>query len=338
MPAVTVVQPIVAPSLTDGMFSGLAAGPPTSPGNIVGYPSSRNYFGIPPVTALTAAGQRVAPVNKLIIYVNGIGTNRDTHGYTVKLISVITGANVIGIYNQSGDGTSSGALDMVSDLIQCLGDKTGLGNNAATNTLARSVFKACTSAMPINIVAHSQGAIITSRGMRQAIGMLLDFYGRRDPTVRPLLEEVDHILNRSMLATVGRSFVPFSSLMDSAAISRLRTALETRIRPIVEQKLDEFVSAQTFGGAARFYPNGPKYRHVFNVWDPVPLVGQNDIFTGPGRGARVESLDRNSDMFIRDIADHSITDLYLQSSDHYVDRNGHRVDNSYIPIDMSMVR
>lgn len=336
MPAITVEQPIVAQNLTDGAFSGLAPGPPTPPGNICGYPSSRHYFGIPPVTAVTAAGHRVSPVNKLIVYVNGIGTNRDTHAYTVKLISVITGANVIGIYNQSGDGMESGFVDMVADLIQCLGDKTGLGNNAATNTLARSVFRACTSSMNLNVVAHSQGAIITSRAMRQGIGMLLDFYGRRDATVRPMLEQADRIINTSMWRRILSG--TFRQMQDAAFLITLNNALEEKIRPIVEQKLDEFVSVQTFGGAARFYPNGPRYRHVFNVWDPVPLVGQNDIFTGPGRGARVESLNRNSDMFIRDIADHSITDLYLQSSDHYIDRNGHRVDNTYIPIDMSMVR
>ena len=333
MPAVTVIQPIVAHSLTDGTFSGLAAGPPTPPGTINGYPSSRNYFGIPPVTAVTAAVQRVAPVNKLIVYVNGIGTNRDTHAYTVKLISVITGANVIGIYNQSGDGMESGKGDMLIDGIQCLGDKTGLGNNVATNTLARSVFKACTSAMPLNIVAHSQGAIITSRAMRQGIGMLLDFYGRRDPTVRPLLERADVILNASIWQRVLAG--TFRQVQELTFLMSLNAALQEKILPIVEQKLNEFVSAQTFGGAARFYPNGPRYRHVFNVWDPVPLFGQNDIFTGPGRGARVESIDRDSEGFI---TDHSITDLYLQSSDHYIDQNGNRVDNNYIPIDMNMLR
>lgn len=336
MPVISVEQPTVADNLTDGEFSGLAPGEPTPPGNICGYSSTRTFYGIPPVTARTTAGQRVASINKRIVYVNGIGTPRATHAYTVKLISVITGANVIGIYNQSGDG---GETNLFFDLIQCLGDKTGLSNNPATNTLARSAFKACTDAMYLNVVAHSQGAIISSRAMRQAIGMLLDFYGRRDAVVRPMLEEVDNILNRGFLASMGRSLTPFGSLMDASAIGRLRDALQERIRPIVEEKLDTYVSVQTFGGAARFYPDGPRYRHVYNFWDPVPmLVGQGDILTGPGRGARVEEINRNSDMRIRDIADHSITDLYLQASDNYVDRNGRKVDNNYIPIDMNMVR
>lgn len=337
MPVITVQQPVVNANLTDGRFSGLTQGGGAPPGNISGYSHLSSFYNVPPVTAGTAAGQRVTAVNKLILYVNGIGTNRDTHGYTVKLISVITGAKVIGIYNQSGDGSQSGALDMVSDLIQCLGDKTGLGNNPATNTLAKCVFKACTESRHLNIVAHSQGAIITSRAIRTAIGMMLDFYGRRDPNVRPLLEEADSILNSSFW---HRAFAtPFQRAGESVTLIRLRSALENRIRPIVERNLDQYISAQTFGGAARFYPDGPRYRHVYNFWDPVPmLVGQGDILTGPGRGARVEEINRNSDMRIRDIADHSITDLYMQSSADYVDRTGRKVDNNYIPIDMGMVR
>lgn len=334
MPVISVEQPTVEDNLTDGAFSGLAPGEPSPPGNICGYPPTKTFYSIPPVTVRTTAGQRMTSVNKRIVYVNGIGTPRATHAYTVKLISVITGANVIGIYNRSGDGTDT---NLFFDLIQCLGDKTGLSNNPATNTLARSAFKACTDAMYLNVVAHSQGAIITSRAMRQAIGMLLDFYGRRDPTVRPLLEEADAVLNSSIWRQVFA--LQIQHVRDSMILIKLNDALEKKIRPIVEDKLDSYVSVQTFGGAARFYPDGPRYRHVYNFWDPVPmLVGQGDILTRPGRGARVEEINRNSDMRIRDIADHSITDLYMQSSNNYVDRNGRKVDNNYIPIDMNMIR
>ena len=60
--------------------------------------------------------------------------------------------------------------------------------------------------------------------------------------------------------------------------------------------------------------------------------------TGPGRGARVEQIDRNAGSMIRDFDDHSMDGVYLQSSEYFVDRSGKKVDSNYIPVDMNMVR
>lgn len=331
---ISVTQPIVRNNLGDGIFSGLARGSSGAPGTIEGYQSSSKYYNVPPVTASNTGVNTTPPLTKSLLYVNGIGTPRETHAYTVKLLSAITNTKVIGIYNQSGDGEGT---NIFYDLIQCLGDKTGLGNNPATNTLASAAITACKEGKYLNIIAHSQGAIITSRAMRQTIGALLDHYGRQDAVVRPLLEELDRINSRTLWQKLAAS--PFSDLRNSRTITTLARELRDRIRPIVERRLDSYVTAQTFGGAARFYPNGPRYRHVYNEWDPVPvMVGQGDIGTGPGRGARVEPINRNAGSRLPDIDDHSITELYLQSSSNFVDRNGNRSETGYVPIDMSMVR
>ena len=329
-PAIVLTQPTVA-AIGDGDFSGaLGDGGRTPPGSITRYaPSSKHFWEVPPITP--AAGERhpATAVSKRIVYVNGIGTPYAAHGYTVKLLSVVTGAAVVGIYNQSGDGRDT---NIFYDLIQCLGDKTGLSNNPATHTMAKAIYDSCTSGVYLNIVAHSQGAIITSRALRQAIGMLLDHYGRMDHTVRPLIENVER--RHGFWESVGRGLIG----ADDVDRMALAIALQ-RLLPSIEQRLQSYVSVQTFGGAARFYPNGPLYRHVYNFWDPVPnLFGQGDIMTGPGRGARVEEIDRNSGMVIRDFDDHSMDGVYLQSSEYYVDRTGRKVDNHYIPVDMTMVR
>jgi len=332
-PAIVLNPPTVT-TFGDGYFTGAngASGGNTPPGSVRGFAAANNHFwDIPPITPAVGERHPVMPVlTKRIVYVNGIGTPRAAHAYTVKLLSVVTGAVVIGVYNQSGDGAETNVL---ADLVQCLGDKTGLGNNPATRTLAKAVYDACAGGVFLNIVAHSQGAIITSRAVRQGIGMLLDYYGRRDNEVRPVIERIER--GRGFFATVGRAM----SGADNIDRLQLQVLLQEKILPVVERRLDAFVSAQTFGGAGRFFPNGPRYRHVFNHWDPVPnLFGQGDIFTGPGRGARVEEINRNSGMIIRDFDDHSMDGVYLQSSEYYVDRNGRRVDNNYIPVDMSMVR
>ena len=332
-PAIVLKQPNTA-VFSDGDFTGANGtdGGRTPPGSVRGFrPSNHQFNSIPPITPAVGERHPAAPVlNKRIVYVNGIGTPREAHAYTIKLISVVTGAVVVGIYNQSGDGESPAIF---SDLVQCLGDKMGIGNNPATNTLAKCVYYSCVSGSYLNIVAHSQGAIITSRALRQGIGQLLDHYGRQDNQVRPYIEKIER--NRGFFARVGRAVFG----LDNIERLQLQVLLQEKILPVVERRLDACVTAQTFGGAGRFFPNGPRYRHVFNSWDPVPnLFGQGDIMTGPGRGARVEQIDRNAGSMIRDFDDHSMDGVYLQSSEYFVDRSGKKVDSNYIPVDMNMVR
>ncbi|MDQ2746967.1 MAG: hypothetical protein M3T96_06890 [Acidobacteriota bacterium] len=329
-----VLQPPTHSIFNDGDYTGAngVSGGRTPPGSVRGFnPSRINFWQITPITPAIGERHPATPVlRKRIVYINGIGTPRAAHAYTLKLITVITGAVVIGIYNQSGDGVRANILN---DLVQCLGDKTGIGNNPATNTLGQAVFDSCVGGTSLNVVAHSQGAIIASRGVRQGIGKMLDHYGRNDKEVRPFIEQIER--ERGFFSNVGRAILGLNNIERL----QLQMLLQEKILPIVEQRLSAYVSVQTFGGAGRFFPNGPRYRHVFNSWDPVPnLFGQGDIFTGPGRGARVEQIDRNAGLPIRDFDDHSMDNVYLQASEYFVDRSGRRVDNNYIPIDMNMVR
>ena len=332
-PAITLEQPATT-AFTDGQFTGTngASGGNTPPGSFTGYArNSQHFWRVPPITPAIAERQPTSlSPNKLIVYINGINTSRTVHAYTVKLASVVSGANAIGIYNQSGDGVDT---NMFFDLVQCLGDKTGLSNNAATNTAAKCVDDACVNRVFLNVVAHSQGALIMSRALRQGIGMLLDRYGRQNSTVRPLIDQVER--RRNFFERVGRNLIG----ADDVDRIRLEAALRRYILPRVERQLGSYVTVQTYGGAGSFFPNGPRYRHVNNGWDPVSnAVGQGAWVSGGGRGATQVQIERNSGMRIRDVADHSIEGLYLQPSEHYVDRNGNKVDNDYVPIDMTIVR
>ena len=302
----------------------------TPPGWMRGFNPAKTFFwDVPEITPGVGERAPLMPVsNKRLVYINGINTLRIDHAYTVKLISVVTGARVIGIYNQSGDGDKN--RNMIGDLLQSLGDKTGIGNNPTTNTLAKAVFDACTNGVNLNIVAHSQGAIITSRAIRRAIDQLKEYYGRRDNETRVIIERIER----------DRGF--FGNLVTDNLLDRprLREMMRERIMPIVERALDSYVTAQTFGGAASFFPNGPRYRHVYNAWDPVArLFGQGSPLHGRGRGAVVEQLNRNSDTPLPDLSsDHSIDAVYMRPSQYYVDRNGNRVDSNYIPVDMYLAR
>ena len=189
-PEIKLKQPVNT-AFTDGQFVGANGnGGTTPPGSFKGFAADTTYYwNVPSITPKIAERKPILPAtNKLIIYINGINTTRAVHAYTVKLVSVVSGARVVGIYNQSGDGDST---NMVYDLVQCIGDKLGLSNNPATNTAAKCIYFACINKKFLNFAAHSQGALITSRALRQGIGMLLYHYGRNNRHVKPLIAKVE---------------------------------------------------------------------------------------------------------------------------------------------------
>jgi hypothetical protein len=103
-----------------------------------------------------------SPVTHTILYVNGILNSVDSHRDSLQQIADRAGAEVIGIYNAS----EGGAVGAVKDLWQCLGDKLDLGKNPAVDTMSDSVYSELKQGSgDINIMAHSQGGIITSRAI-----------------------------------------------------------------------------------------------------------------------------------------------------------------------------
>jgi hypothetical protein len=129
------------------------------------------YVGANGQTSNTASGvQPVKPNNgtpqtgKTVFYVNGIQTDLAAQQKSLQVIANKTGANVIGIHN-STEG-------FAKDLAQSLGDKTDLGKNPPVDTLANAIYDAAKTGKPINIIAHSQGGIITSRAVEDATNRL----------------------------------------------------------------------------------------------------------------------------------------------------------------------
>ncbi len=314
----------------DGYLTGEdGAGNCVQPGAVRGFdPANHTFWQVPPIESTIAGGCPPVTDNpgKRLVYINGINTLRGGHAYTLKLISVVTGAKVVGIYNQSGNGADR--TNMPGDLWQSLGDKLGFSNNPTTNTLEKAIFDACTTGIYLNVIAHSQGAIIASRGTRNAIKRLKDYYGRQDNEVRQVMERAE--INHGIIDFLTRD-------RDERRRDQL---MRERIMPIVERALNSYVTIQTFGGAASFYPDGPVYRHVFNYYDKVAqILGQGGLFHDGGRDSQTVRLRRDSGSPGPEwSADHSVDSVYMQPSETYVDLNNQHVDSNYIPIDMSIVR
>ncbi len=149
--------------------------------------------------------------NETLIYVNGIQTDVAGQTRSLQAIADNSGSRVIGVHNATGT--------FAGDLLQSLGDKLDIGRNPAVDTLADTVYNELRAGRDVHLMAHSQGAIITSRALTD-------------------------VRNRLMLED-GMSRQAAENLMNN-------------------------IKVETFGGAARRYPDGPQYVHYVNRNDGVP--------------------------------------------------------------------
>lgn len=97
---------------------------------------------------------------KKVVFVNGILNSADDHCDSLKAIAKKRCAAVLGVYNKSDGGFLAS-----KDLWQCLKDKMGIGDNPANDTLRDIIQDHVNSGEPLEIMAHSQGALITSRAL-----------------------------------------------------------------------------------------------------------------------------------------------------------------------------
>lgn len=141
-----------AASLPDTAFDGKYVGANGQTGNNIS-----DVQGVKPNNGTPQTG-------KTVVYVNGIQTDLAAQQKSLQAIANQTGANVIGIHNAT-EG-------FVKDVAQSALDKTDLGKNPAVDTLADAIYNAAKSGQQINVIAHSQGGIITSRAVEDATNRL----------------------------------------------------------------------------------------------------------------------------------------------------------------------
>lgn len=128
-----------------------------------------------------------APVGT-VVYVNGISTTRDGQFGSLQQIADRTGARVVGIHNATQGG--------FVDVIQSAGDTLDIGRNPAVDTLADTVYEEITAGRTIHLMAHSQGALITSRA-------LTDVYQRLRVEDGLSRREAERMLSRVNVETFG---------------------------------------------------------------------------------------------------------------------------------------
>lgn len=126
--------------------------------------------------------------NETLIYVNGIRTNVQGQANSLQAIADQTGSRVIGVHN----ATQNSAVD----ILQSLGDKLDIGSNPAVDTLADTVYNELRAGRQVHLLAHSQGAIITSRALQDVKNRLM----AEDGMSR---SEAERLMNNIKVETFG---------------------------------------------------------------------------------------------------------------------------------------
>ena len=123
-----------------------------------------------------------------VVYVNGISTTKDGQFRSLQHIADRTGARVVGVHNATQGG--------VDDVIQSAGDTLDIGRNPAVDTLADTVYEEIKAGRTVHLMAHSQGALITSRA-------LTDVYQRLRVEDGLSRREAEGLLGRVEVETFG---------------------------------------------------------------------------------------------------------------------------------------
>jgi hypothetical protein len=127
---------------------------------------------------------------------------------SLQAIADKTVTRIVGIYHATED--------FGPDILQNNGDRLDVGSNRAIDTLADTIYKELRAGHGVHLLAHSKGALVTSRALRDLKNRLM----LEDEMSR---NEADALMNH--------------------------------------------IKIEIFGGAARRYPDGPRFVHYVNLHD-----------------------------------------------------------------------
>lgn len=84
-----------------------------------------------------------------LLYVNGVGIEKDRQAKELQLIAERTGKNVVGLHNAT-EG-------FPADMLQAAKGKLNVGTNAAEASLTQAVLNELAPGRPVHLFTHSQG-------------------------------------------------------------------------------------------------------------------------------------------------------------------------------------
>jgi len=121
--------------------------------------------------------------NQTVLYVNGILTDVPAQKATMQNMADKTGSKVVGLHNATTG-------DALKDSWQTAGDKIDQGENKAAQNMTNIMYNELKSGQDVHVMAHSQGAAVTARSLRDLEQRLLQENGGDQARTK---EQLSHI-------------------------------------------------------------------------------------------------------------------------------------------------
>jgi len=141
-----------------------------------------------------------------LIEVNGVGCPLTVQRQDLQSIADATGMRVVGLHNA--------AEGMVADVFQAALDLFGAGKNLAVDSLTRIVMNELEAGRPLHLVAHSQGALITARALKNVKEALTRKYGARGVEERLANVKVETLASAAPRWVDGPQYVHYVNKKD----------------------------------------------------------------------------------------------------------------------------
>ncbi len=120
---------------------------------------------------------------KLLIFVNGIRSNKDEHFESMEILADACNVAVVGVHNATAGG--------LFDVIQSIGDKMDWGQNLAVDSLADLFFDKIQKKEDVHVLGHSQGALVVSRAVKHLKNKLFLEEGMSEADVEQALKHIN---------------------------------------------------------------------------------------------------------------------------------------------------
>lgn len=122
--------------------------------------------------------------SKYIYYVNGIGTDRRTHCQTIRRLREISCARVVGVFNDTEGFVTdirrvADAREFLDQEMAGASEQDYPGFSPAVDTLKEVMTSEIAAGNEVNLVAHSEGGLISSLAAHRAISAL-EYAGLKD--------------------------------------------------------------------------------------------------------------------------------------------------------------
>lgn len=213
-------------------------------------------------------------------------------------------------------GVHNGTDGAFNDLVQCVKDSQDIGNNTAVATLRDKILDRVTMGMPVNVLAHSQGGLVTRRALSEVRIALQEGLGLSRNQAIELMQKTVRVHTNGAAAMQYPTGPDYIHVANSADPVPMFTGIG----------VDNSTTTNVLSllGRAR-----AKIAHLIRDYNPLLMHRHEQAWYWGDKSPNTASLEELPDEFKRpglvNIANHDMSGPYAE----YIDTQSDRLMNEF---------